>query len=399
MSTSKISFSKVLPVLLAYIVMGFVDIVGVATGFVKQDFALADKQAQLLPSMIFVWFFILSVPTGILMGRFGKKTMLLTGIGIGALGMLLPFTAYSFPVMLASFIFLGIGNTIVQVAANPLLHDVVPGSKYSSYLSSSQFIKAICSLLGPIITAFMAVKFGNWKLVFLVYAVTSFLSMIWLYLTRIEEQAVEGAPSSFKSCFSLLKNKYVLFMVLGIFLYVGAEVAINTNIVSLLQSRFDISLESASLGISIFFTALMVGRFSGAILLQWVAPGKFFFFTAILSLLGALGLLFSPSLFLSKVVIFVVGLGFANLFPLIFSLTVAKLPERVNEISGLMVMAIAGGAVIPPFMGYLSTNIGIGASFLVVVAVVVYVLVLSIIANRGTSSNSSSSSISGTKTA
>jgi MFS transporter, FHS family, L-fucose permease len=382
MTEKRTSISKILPVMMAYLVMGFVDIVGVAVGYIKHDFELTDKQAQLLPSMIFVWFFVLSVPTGILMGKYGKKTILQVGIVLTALGMLVPLVQYSYPLMLASFVFLGIGNTIVQVALNPLLHDVVPGNKYSSYLSTTQFIKAICSLSGPIIATGMAAYLGNWKLVFLVYLVSSVISGLWLYFTKITEEQSKQSSASFSTCFSLLKNRFVLIMVLGIFLYVGAEVAMNTNIVGFLQNRFGNSLEDASLGISIFFTALMIGRFSGAVLLQWISAGKFFAITSLLSLLGTIGMLFSTSLMISKVLIFIIGLGFANVFPLIFSITVGKLPERVNEISGLMIMAIVGGAIVPPLMGFISSNFGLTASFILIVGIVVYIQAISLLYNR-----------------
>ena len=165
MESTNTKTTKVLPVMLAFIVMGFVDIVGVSTGYIKNDFELSDRVAQVLPSMTLIWFFVFSVPTGLLLDRFGKKVVLNTGILITGAAMLIPFVHYSYPSMLIAFIFLGIGNTIVQVSANPLLHDVVPRDKFSSFMSLSQFIKAISSLLGPIIATFLAIRMGNWKLV------------------------------------------------------------------------------------------------------------------------------------------------------------------------------------------------------------------------------------------
>ncbi|RIJ46476.1 MFS transporter [Maribellus luteus] len=377
MTNSKIKLKLALPVFMSFIVMGFVDIVGVATGYVKQDFGLTDKVAQFLPSMALMWFFFLSVPTGLLIERFGKKMLLNIGMAITGVGMLVPFIHYSFPVMLTAFVFLGIGNTIVQVAANPLLHDVVPKEKYASSLSLAQFIKAICSLLGPIITTFMAAKFGNWKLVFIVYAVTSLISILWLYFTKIEEARSNETVATFKTCFSLLKNKFVLVLVLGIFVTVGADVGMNSNIANFLQNQFDLSLENASLGISIYFTALMIGRFLGAVLLNWISARKFLFITTLVALVSLVAMMFSPNALLARICIFMIGLGSANLFPLIFAIAVDKLPARVNEISGLMIMAVAGGAFIPPVMGYVSSIFGVVASFLVLVIVMVYLLAIS----------------------
>jgi len=369
----KNKLSKILPVFLAYIVMGFVDIVGVATGYIKSDFNLSDSMAQLIPSMALLWFFLFSVPAGILQDRLGKKKMLNIGIGITMLGMIIPFTHYSYPVMLASFIFLGIGNTIVQVSSNPLLRDVVSKERFSSYMSLSQFIKAMCSLLGPIITAAMASFTGNWKLVFAVYALTSLISMVWLMFTKIEESKSSEKLATFKSCFGLLKNKYILIMVLGIFFVVGSDVGMNSNIANYLQNIFNLSLENASLGISIYFTALMIGRFLGAVVLNWISPGKFLVGTAFLAVISLVLMLFAPTLLIGRVAIFLVGLGSANLFPLIFALSIEKMPDRANEISGLMIMAVSGGAFIPPIMGVVSSNAGVIASFTVLLVILIYV--------------------------
>ncbi|MCD6354299.1 MAG: MFS transporter [Prolixibacteraceae bacterium] len=374
MSNSKIKLRKALPVFMSFAVMGFVDIVGVSTGFIKKDFHLTDDLAQLIPSMALIWFFLLSVPSGILQDKFGKKRMLNIGMLLTGFGMVIPFIDYTFPVMLFAFIILVIGNTIVQVSANPLLYDVSPRAKYSSYMSLSQFIKAIISLLGPIITTLMATLFGNWKLVFAVYALTSVLAVIWLYLTQIEESKSTEGVATFKSCFGLLKNKFILIMVLGIFMLVGSDVGMNSNIANLLQNQFGLTLERASLGISLYFTALMIGRFCGAVILNWISARRFLLLTAVIALISLVGLLVAPTVLMAQVAIFMIGLGSANLFPLIFSIALEKMPERSNEVSGLMIMAVSGGAFIPPLMGVVSANIGVVASFFVLVLCMIYLV-------------------------
>jgi MFS transporter, FHS family, L-fucose permease len=373
-NNSKTGLVKTLPVFMSFIVMGFVDIVGVATGFIKKDFGLTDDLAQLIPSMALFWFFVMSVPSGILQDKYGKRRMLNIGMLLTGLGMVIPFFHYSFPVMLASFIVLGIGNTIVQVSANPLLHDVAPREKYASYMSLSQFIKAIVSLLGPIITTLMASSFGNWKLVFGIYALTSVLSVIWLYFTQIEESKSELGAATFKSCFSLLKNPFIVVMVLGIFMLVGCDVGMNSNIANFLQNNFGLTLERASLGISLYFAALMIGRFSGAVILNWISARKFLLLTSIIALTSLVAMLVVKSVVVVQVAIFMVGLGSANLFPLIFSIAVEKMPGRANEVSGLMIMAVSGGAFLPPLMGLVSTHVGITASFLVLVVAMIYLV-------------------------
>jgi fucose permease len=335
---------------------------------------LTDNIAQLIPSMALFWFFVLSVPSGILQDRYGKKRMLNIGMLLTGIAMVIPFIHYSFPVMLVAFIVLGIGNTIIQVSANPLLHDVAPHDKYSSYMSLSQFVKAIVSLLGPAIAALMSTMLGNWKLVFAVYAFTSVLAIIWLYLTPIEETKSSNEAATFKSCFSLLKNRFILLMALGIFMLVGCDVGMNSNIANFLQNQFGLNLERASLGISLYFTALMIGRFLGAVILNWISARRFLLLTTIVSLISLVGMLLAPSVLMVQVAIFMVGLGSANLFPLIFSIVLEKMPDRANEISGLMIMAVSGGAFLPPVMGMVSTNFGVKASFLVLVFAMIYLV-------------------------
>ena len=382
MMTSKIKWNKLLPVFMSFIVMGFVDIVGVSTGYIKNDFGLSDNLAQLIPSMAFIWFFFLSVPVGIFQDKWGKKNMLVLGMAFSGVGMLIPFIGYSFPIMLAAFVLLGIGNTIVQVSANPLLQDVSPREKFSSFMSLTQFVKAIVSLLGPIIAAVAATQFGNWKLVFAVYAVTSLIAVLWLYFTKIEESGVDKEPATFKSCFSLLKNPFILMMVVGIFLTVGADVGMNSNIQNYLMTKFGLSLEGATYGISVYFVALMVSRFLGAVLLNFVKPRLFLIITTTIALLSVFLLFVAPNATIGYIAIFLVGFGSGNLFPLIFSIAIDKMPDRSNEISGLMIMAVSGGAFIPPIMGVISESFGFLMSLSVLVICMIYLFLISFVKSK-----------------
>ena len=382
MNNSKTEIGKTLPVFMSFIVMGFVDIIGVATGYVKQDFELTDFIAQFLPMMVLLWFFVLSVPAGVLQDKFGKRKMLNIGMVIQAVGLGLPFLHYSFGMMFASFILLGIGNTVIQVSANPLLQDVTPADKLASYLSTSQFFKAIISFSGPIIATFMARSFGNWKLVLAVYGITSLLAAFWLSMTPIKESKPDRKPASFASCFGLLQNRFVALMALSIFLIVGAEVALNTNIANVLISKYNIPLETAAYGISIFFAGETISRFLGAIILNWIKPRFFLFLLAILSLAGISGVFFAPDNTVAFISIFAIGLGAGNMFPIIFSLALARMPERANEISGLLIMAVSGGAVIPLIMGLVSTTFGPLISITVVGACMLYILWVSFYVRR-----------------
>ena len=374
MENNKIHWGKVAPVLLSFIVMGFVDIIGVATGYVKQDFDLTNFAVQFLPMMVLLWFFILSIPAGVLQDKYGKRKMLNIGILIQAIGLGLPFVSYSFGMMFVSFILLGIGNTVIQVSANPLLQDVLPADKLPSYLSASQFVKAIVSFSGPLIATFMASFFGEWRFVFVVYGVTSILAATWLASTPIQESRITRRPASFASCFRLLNNRFVALMSLSIFLIVGAEVAMNTNITNILTTKFGIPIEKAAIGISLFFAGETIARLVGAIILNWIKPRLFLLLITLVSLLGIVGVLFASFDIMAFTFIFITGLGAGNMFPIIFSLSLKKMPDRANEISGLLIMAVSGGAFIPLLTGFVSTTLGPVSSVLVIGSCLVYIL-------------------------
>ncbi len=362
--------------------MGFVDIVGVSTGYAQKDFQLSDSVAQLIPSMVFIWFFVFSIPVGILQDKFGKKRMMIIGIWITLVGLLLTFLNYSFIMILIAFVFIGIGNTIIQVSANPLLQEVTTIEKLSSFFSLSQFVKAITSLLGPIIATYMAITYGDWRLVFIVYGVVSLLSIIWLTSTPINEMIKSENPATFSSCLSLLKDKFILSIVFAIFLIVGADVGMNSNIQGFLMKLHGLTLEKASYGISIYFTALMISRFLGAILLNFFKAKFFLISTTILAIAGTLLLLISSSETMAYVAIFIVGLGAGNLFPLVFSIAINKMPNRSNEISGLLIMAVVGGAVIPPIIGVVRTNMSVGAGIFVLLLCFAYVFTIPVMMHK-----------------
>jgi len=365
---TKINYSVLLPVLLSFFVMSFVDMVGIGVDKVTEDLNLTPLMAQLIPSAAFLWFLILSVPVGIIQTRIGKRLMLNIGMSVTALGMLLPFFIYNFPMVLAGFALLGIGNTIVQVSANPLLADIVPGTRVSSFLSFSQFVKAIGSMIAPPLAGFLALKFGDWKLLFLVFGVVSIISVIWLASVKIEESPVTVKATAGTSL-GLLRNGFILIMVLSIFIVVGVDVGFNSNSGQFLMHRYGFLQDAASSGRSIYFLGRMAGTFFGALLLTRIIPTRFFTWTSFLGILSFIALLMLPSTvneYFIWVLIFITGLAVANIFPLVFSITVRQYPDRSSEISGLMMMAISGGAVFPPLMGMITkeSNVTWGMSVL-----------------------------------
>ncbi|HPE40810.1 MAG TPA: MFS transporter [Bacteroidales bacterium] len=381
MENKKIKTQFLFPVLLSFFVMSFCDLVGISVDRVKLDNPeMSNTLIQLIPFAVFLWFFILSIPVGVLQDRIGKRNVLNIGMLVTAIGLFIPFFFYSFTTALIGFALLGIGNTIVQVSANPLLVDVVPTNRRSSFLSFSQFIKALGSMVAAPLTAFFANQFGdhNWKLTFLVFGIVSLISVIWLYFSKIEETINTEKRATFASSLKLFGNGYITSMVIGIFLVVGIDVGINTISGQFLLDKFQCKQEFAELGRSVYFFAKMIGTFGGALLLARLSSRKFFIWSSIIGLGSILGLMFAPTPMSAMVIIFIIGLGVANIFPLIFSITVGKYPLRANEISGLMIMAVSGGAAIPPLMGWIQDTTGTAtATIFVLVACAVYLLILS----------------------
>ncbi|MDP4185268.1 MAG: MFS transporter [Bacteroidota bacterium] len=352
------SYTKVLPVLFGFFIMGFVDVVGISTSYVKKDFGLSDSFANLLPMMVFLWFAVFSVPTGILMNTLGRKKTVLLSMVITFVAMLVPLVAYDFTVVLIAFALLGIGNTILQVSLNPLLTNVVSGERLTSSLTLGQFTKAIASFVGPIIAGLAAVTLGNWKLLFPIFAGITLISSLWLFFTQIHEEPAKGKSSSFGSCFGLLTDTTILLLFLGIVFVVGVDVGLNTTVPKFLMERCDIPLEKAGLGTSLYFLARTLGAFIGAILLVKISSRRFFIVSMIVAIVAMAVMLTLNSLWAIGAMVFILGFACANVFSIIFSFASKRKPERANEISGLMIMGVAGGAIVPPIMGLLSDAFG-----------------------------------------
>jgi len=377
----KVNLKFVFPVLMSFFVMSFCDLVGIGVDRIKPEFNLSNTLAQLIPSAVFIWFFFLSVPIGILQDRIGKRLMLNIGMGITFIGLMIPFILYSFYGVLFGFAMLGIGNTIVQVSANPLLVDVVPSNRASSFLSFSQFIKAIGSMIAPPFAGWLALTYGDWRLMFIVFGVVTLIAVIWLGSVKVEESVRTGKRATFSSSLSLLSIKYISLMALGIFLLVGIDVGINAVSGQFFLSKFQSGQTFAESARSVYFFGKMAGTFLGAILLTRLASRPFFLWTSIASVIAIIGLLLVPGEMTGMIVVFLIGLTLANVFPLIFALTIQKYSDRANEISGLMIMAVSGGAVIPLLIGWLTDSMSLTAGMLVLVFCAVYILSLSVFAS------------------
>ncbi|MCC8155101.1 MAG: MFS transporter [Tannerellaceae bacterium] len=377
---------KVLPVFMAFYVMGFPDIVGVATSYVRLEFGLTNAHTHLLTIMAFVWFALLSVPVGIFQDKYSKKRTVNLGIIFIAMGMVTPLISYSFQGMITSFTCMGIGNAIIQVSANPLMQDVSPSGKLSRNLTLSQFVKAIAGMGGPFIATFFAEYFNNWTIVYWVYLTLSIITIIWLQCTPIRETGNSGR-AGFSSTIKLLSDRKVLLLVCGTFLMVGFDVGMNTNIPDYLKSFFGVSQEESNRGISLYFAALMTGRFVSALILNKMKSNKMLLYCAFLSILTFASMYRMDSFLGGCISVFSIGLCTAAIFPLIFSAGLQYLPERANELSGLMIMSVCGGGVIPPLMALITDSYGLMTGMLVMGACLLYILYLAIYLIRSNKSN------------
>lgn len=367
----EISLRKILPVMFGFFIMGFVDIVGVSTSYVKNDFAgMNDTMVNLISLSCFLWFFLLSIPTGMLMNRIGRKKTVLLSFALHVAAMIVPLIAYDFTAVLIAFALIGIGNTLLQVSLNPLVTNVIAGDKLTGTLTLGQFVKAVSSFLGPIIAAAVTGSFLGWKMIFPIYAAISLLALVWLWLTPIAEQKVASADISIGHTFSLLKDKYIVAFFIGILVLVGVDVGMGITFPKLLMERCNLPLTDAGMGNSVYFLARTVGAFLGGILLMKLPERKFFTACVFVALAGLVGMIFLHGLWAILACVAIFGVGYANLFSIIFSISMQRVPERANEVSALLIVGVAGGAVIPPVLGVITDAFGSQGAAIITLSIV-----------------------------
>ncbi len=375
---------RVFPVFLAFLAMGFIDAEGPFVSLAKSQFHLSNAAAFLTPFVGLSMFGLLSIPAGILQNRRDKKFVLMLGLGVALIGMLIASLGLnSFPRFLVAIVLLGAGTAILQVAGNPLMRDVSPEGKFARNLSLGQFVKAIGSLSGPLLPVIAARYFGlSWMVIFPVFSVALLITLVAAAGLKLPTAERPPEAATLRSCLGLLRNPFMLAMTCAIFLYVGAEVSISAGIPLFLKERFGLEISRVGLlGTGLFFMALMTGRFLGGVILTWVKPAHFLVATCILSLAGMVAI-FVPVGGVAAIAFFLTGLGFANIFPLIFATAVDRMPGRSNEVSGLLVTAIVGGAVIPLLVGVVADRSSMRSSLFVPMAAIVYVLLLALLQLR-----------------
>ena len=373
---NKSSKLSLIPVMLCFFAMGFVDLVGIASNYVKEDLNLNDATANLFPSLVFFWFLIFSVPTGILMNKIGRKKTVLLSLVVTVVSLLLPIFDESFGVMLASFSLLGIGNALMQTSLNPLASVVTTGKHLASTLTFGQFVKAIASFMAPYIAMWGAIAsiptFGlGWRVLFPIYMIIGVVATLLLASTPIEEEKIEGEASGFVDCLKLLGKPIVLLSFIGIMCHVGIDVGTNTTAPKLLIERLGWSLNEAAFATSLYFIFRTIGCFTGSFFLRVMKSRTFFTISIVMMALSMVGMFFGESKLMLYIAIALVGYGNSNVFSIIFSQALLALPEKKNEVSGLMIMGLFGGTVFPLLMGFASDAIGqIGAVLVMAVGVV-----------------------------
>ena len=378
MNTNHSNISKLLPVMLCFFAMGFVDLVGIASNYVKEDLGLSDAQANIFPSLVFFWFLIFSVPTGVLMNRIGRRKTVLLSLAVTAVSLLLPIFGDSYGLMLCSFSLLGIGNALMQTSLNPLLSNVITGNKLASSLTFGQFVKAIASFLAPYIAMWGATHaipdLGlEWRVLFPVYMVIAVIAILWLGATQIEEEQPDRA-SGFADCFRLLGNPFILLCFLGIMCHVGIDVGTNTTAPKLLMERLELTLDEASWATSLYFIFRTLGCLSGTFILSRFSSRSFLWVSVGMMLLAMVGLLTSDVHYIIYICIALIGYGNSNVFSICFSNALLAMPQKKNEISGLMIMGLFGGTVFPLLMGFASDGLGQSGAVAVMTVGVLYLV-------------------------
>jgi fucose permease len=375
---------RTLPIFFAFFVMGFVDAVGTLVGFAKDEYRLSGLMAGLLPFFGFIAFALFSVPGGVLMDKKGKRFLMLLSLAIVLVGEALPAITTGYRMLVAAIFLIGVGMTLLQVAGNPIMRDVSEEGRFARNLTFAQFVKGLGSIAGPAVAIALVARGLPWNSIFRVFGFVVAITLAGVALLKVEEKkGGDKPPASIASSFALLWNPYVFTMILGLFLYVGAEVGVNSWIATFLNQKFQFDLGSlATSGIAFFFVALSIGRLVGSAVLSFMSARQFLLVTAGLSVLGTLGILVG-SKEVAVVSIFLTGLGFGNVFPLVFSILIDRMPERSAELSGLLCMSIAGGAVMPLVMGAANDAFGsLTAAMVVPFVSSLYILFLALRAAR-----------------
>ena len=377
MANNKNKSIYLIPVMLCFFCMGFVDLVGIASNYVKEDLELTDSVANVFPSLVFFWFLIFSVPTGMLMNKIGRKKTVLLSLVVTVISLLIPLFGESFGIMLVAFSLLGIGNALMQTSINPLAMLIIGDKNLASTLTFGQFVKAIASFLAPYLamwgaTAAIPSLGYDWRVLFLIYFVVGVIASLLLWFTPIQEEISGEKSSSFMDCLRLLGKPIVLLSFFAIMCHVGIDVGTNTTAPKLLMERVGMTLNEAAFATSLYFIFRTIGALTGSFFLR-VMKTRLFFIISVVLMAASMALMFGGQ---SKMILYtaiaLVGYGNSNIFSMAFSEALLSVPDKQNEVSGLMIMGLFGGTVFPLIMGFMSDAMGQAGAVAVMAVGVIY---------------------------
>lgn len=371
----------IISVMFCFFCMGFVDLVGIASNYVKADLHLSDSVANIFPSLVFFWFLIFSVPTGVLMNKIGRKKTVLLSLVVTAISLLLPLFGENFGIMLCAFSLLGIGNALMQTSLNPLVTCVMNGGHLAAVLTFGQFIKAIASFIAPYLaiwgTTQVIPSFGyDWRILFAVFLIIGIFATSLLATIQIDEPEATTANMSvgnqFAQAFALLGKPLVLLTFLGIMCHVGIDVGTNTTAPKILMERLGMTLNDAAFATSLYFIFRTIGCFTGSFFLRIMKARTFFLISVVLMAVSMACLLWGDSKWVLYAGIALVGYGNSNIFSICFSNALMAVPEKQNEVSGLMIMGLFGGTLFPLVMGVASDTMGQAGAVICMAVGVIY---------------------------
>ena len=371
------SIIKVIPVLAAFFVMGFCDIVGISSDYMQTSFGWSSTMTGFVPSMVFIWFLFLGIPVGNKMNKWGRKNTVLISMLVTIVGMFLPLIVYCSVTCIIAYVLLGIGNAILQISLNPLLNNVIQDQRMlTSSLTAGQVIKAVSALIGPEIVLFATLRFGSehWYYCFPILGVITLFFALWLMFTPIKREQSVSETISMADSFSLLKDKIILILFLGIFFIVGVDVATNYISSKLMAVRYDWSAEQVKFAPQVYFLSRTIGALLGTFLLARISGIRYFRVNIIACAASLLLLMFVDGATLNLLCIGGIGFFASSVFSIIYSLAFQECPSKMNQISGLMITAVAGGGVVTPVLGFAIDLGGITAGLFVVLLCVAYLM-------------------------
>ena len=368
---------KALPVLFGFFIMGFCDIVGITSDYVQRHFNWSSEMTGFVPSMVFLWFLFFGIPVGNWMNTWGRKNTVLVSMVLTMLGMALPLVIYNSVTCMAAYALLGIGNAILQVSLNPLLSNVITNKKLmTSSLTAGQVIKAASSLIGPEIVLLAVHYWGidKWYYCFPILGFITLLSAVWLLITPIEREEMVGQRDglSMRDTFTLLGNRTILLLFLAIFFIVGVDVAVNFISSKLMSMRFGWTAEQVKYAPQIYFLCRTIGAFIGTFLLTRIAEIKYFRVNILMCVVVLLLLMFIDDSVVDILCIGAIGFFGSSVFSIIYSMALQTRPDKANQISGLMITAIAGGGVVSPIIGFAMGRMGVIGGVGVILLCILY---------------------------